>query len=164
MPLHPVPRLWLRVLLLALILLPIPFARATWTVKGMGVLLWTVMLGSYRDVRIEGAVLRYGFVVGFVPLKPRRLKLDRVTRLAIDTEQGVGWGWMFVVGLWNWLFCWVLDWLFPWFGGRYRVWLLTARGKQILAWQGNSDDALHENLAMLESATGLTTERSGFPP
>lgn len=159
MILKPTPRVWLRTLLLGLLMLPIPFASATWVVKLTGLLLWTALLGSYRIARIEEGAFVVRLVVGFVPLRPRRVRLERVARLTVDIEQPTGTLWVFVIGPWNLMFSWLFDWLLPWLGGRYRVWLVSAKGRRVLAWQGNSDAFFRDNVDRLESATGLVLER-----
>lgn len=164
-PLLPIPRVWLRALLFAGILLPVVFLSThSWSLKLPSLLMWAALIGSYRDARIAGPVFRFNYVIAFVPLPAKKLKLDRVARLGVDIEESLSFGWILVFGFWNVLFTWLLDWLLPWVGGRYRVWLVTIKGKKILAWQGNSDPAFDENVRRLEAATGLTMERTGFSP
>ena len=57
-------------------------------------------------------------------------------------------------GVWNVLMIWLLDWLIPWAGGDYKLWLRSKSGR-LLAWQGNGEANFRHNLAVLEDATGL---------
>lgn len=163
--LRPVPRTWLRTLLFAAIIVPAAlFSDAPWSMKLPAFVMWAGLIGSYRDARIEAGTFRFGYVVAFVPLPAKRLKLERIVRLGVDTEESLGLGWVLLFGFWNVFITWLLDWLLPWMGGRYRVWLVTAKGRRVLGWQGNSDEAFEENVRRLEGATGLTLERTGFSP
>jgi hypothetical protein len=51
-------------------------------------------------------------------------------------------------------------WFWPWIGEEYELWLVTAKGKRFLAWQGNGDNWFQHNLELLKQVTGATIERA----
>lgn len=160
--LKPHPRVGLRVGLLALFLLPLLISSLNWPTKGGAIFFWTLLFGSCRLAWLRDDRFEQQLVIGFVPLKVQKYRLKRIDAIGIDTEEPVGCLWILILGVAMVLTFWVFDWLFPWVGGRYRIWLLTQSEKRILAWQGNSEETLHETLAQFEAATGLKFERANF--
>ncbi len=160
--LKPHPRVRLRASILAVALLPLAISTVSWPAKAGGLLLWTLMLGSYRVAWLREDRYEQQFFIGFVPLKVHKWRLKRIDALGVDIEEPVGILWVFLIGAWMWLSFWVFDWLFPWLGGRYRLWFLTQSNKRVLAWQGNCEDTLKETIAQFEEATGLRSERTDF--
>jgi hypothetical protein len=53
----------------------------------------------------------------------------------------------------------LMDWLVPWFGGDYKLWLRTVSDERVLAWQGNGEGNFRQNLEILEETTGLPVTR-----
>ena len=160
--LKPYPRVGLRAGLLALFLLPLFLSSVSWQVKAGALVFWTLMFGSYRNSWLREDRFEQQYIIGFVPLKVQKYRLRKLDALGVDIEQPVGILWVFITGVGTLLTFWIFDWLFPWMGGRYRLWLLTRTEKRVLAWQGNDQDTLNETVAQFERATGLKSERSNF--
>ena len=59
----------------------------------------------------------------------------------------------------NVLAIWLLDWLIPWAGGDYKLWLRTKSDQRVLAWQGNGEANFRRNLEILEEVSGLPVTR-----
>ncbi len=99
----------------------------------------------------------------FVPLRPVRTPLADLKWIETDVEQRMGaasgCALAFVFGLQNLLMVWLLDWLIPWAGGDYKLWLRTLSGRRVLAWQGNGDSNFRQNMDILEEASGLPIKR-----
>jgi hypothetical protein len=157
---HPRPRL--RAGLLAIFMVPLFISTVSWQVKAGGLVFWALMFGSYPVAWLREDRFEQQYVIGFVPLKAHKYRLKRIDALGLDTEEPVGILWVFIIGV-GWLITfWVFDWLFPWLGGRYRLWFLTHSEKRILAWQGNDEESFHETVAQFEQATGLKCQRTNF--
>jgi hypothetical protein len=160
--LQPLPRPKLRLVLLAVFMLPPLISTVSWQTKARILVFWTLLFGSYRLAWLREDRFEQQLVIGFVPLKVQKFRLKRIEAIGVDTEEPVGFLWVLIIGLGMLITFWVFDWLFPWMGGRYRVWLLTRTEKRILAWQGNSQETLNETVAKFEEATSLKSQRTNF--
>ncbi len=160
--LKPHPRVGLCAGILAVFMLPLFLSSVGWGAKAFALIFWTLMIGSYRIGWLREDRFEQQFVVGFVPLKVQKYRLKRIESLGVDIEEPVGVLWVFIIGVGTLFTFWVFDWLFPWMGGRFRLWLLTRTEKRVLAWQGNCQDTLNETVAQFEKTTGLKCERSNF--
>jgi hypothetical protein len=96
----------------------------------------------------------------FVPLNPQSCRLSHVGHIATEfKEEGAGWGTLILFGPLQWAMCWVLDWLVPAFGGPMQIWLVTAKGREVLAWRGFNERHYHHNLELLQNNVGAETRR-----
>jgi hypothetical protein len=136
----------------------IAISPGPWTRKFWGVLLFAFLTGSFRKSFIEFETLYVQLTVCFIPLKQKRYKLKRFKRIEIRLEEQAGWWTFFLFGPIQWVWCRFLDFAIPWFGGTYQLWLGSGK-KQVLVWQGCSDEDYEHNLKQLQSATGLETVR-----
>lgn len=159
--LKPIPRLWLRVILFVVLMLPAFLSTAPWSTKILGLLLWAGLLGTFPLAQLRDGRFEKQFFVAFVPLKPRKWCLDKVARVEVNLAEPTGCWTAFVFGPANFFFFRLFDWLLPWIGGRYRLWLRSAKGHRVQVWQGSSDAAFEANVHALEKATGLSLERTG---
>ena len=160
-PLKPVPNVPLRCVVLVILLIPLFIGSVGWATRLFAIAMLTTLVGSYRDTRIRGDRIETGLVIAFITLKRRRWKLRRFVQIDVTLEPGAGWGVFFLFGPLQLAMCYVLDWLFPWFGGRYQIWLHGAKGSRVLVWQGSSDALFQDNLRSLETVSGLPVERAG---
>ena len=117
------------------------------------------MTGTTRTSRIIGIELIGQMFVAFIPMKPERVKLQFITQIETGLRREMNMFDWVVFGLMAWLTERVLKWVWPWLSGDYELWVITARDRRMLAWRGNGDDLLRDNLAMLTSATGATVRR-----
>ena len=65
-----------------------------------------------------------------------------------------GWGTFILLGPVMWVFSLVFDYLIPALGGPYEIWLETAKGREILAWNGYNQQHFESNLELLHNQTG----------
>ena len=160
--LKPPPRTGLRAGILAVFLLPLLLSSVGWPLKAGALLFWTALIGSYRVSWLREDRFEQQYFIAFVPIKPQKYRLRKIEAVGIDIEEQAGVSWVLLIGLQMLLTMWVFDWLFPWMGGRFRVWLLLQSKKRVLAWQGSCQDTLNETVARLEEATNLKSERTNF--
>ena len=116
-------------------------------------------VGSYPLSRIRGEHFERVMFIMFLPARTKRWALDRFVGIqpeSVPQDEFAGAWWM-IFG--NWFVWWtVLDWMIPWVGGSYKLWLRAGSGKRVLAWQGSSDRQFRENLDLLQRRTGLSIE------
>ena len=162
-PLLPQPKIWLRVLILALLLSMTLIGTAPWTVKLVAALTMVAVLGTFPRPRINSEFFEKEWFVVFVPVSVRRTPMADVMQIETDLEYRIGLAGGFVlslfIGLWNMLMIWLLDWLIPWAGGDYKLWLRTASGDRVLAWQGNGETNFRQNLEILEDVSDKPVTR-----
>ncbi len=159
--LQPNPRLWLRAVLFAVLLTPLLLSSVGWFQKLFVVAMLALMVGTFRRSWIRGDKFRTGMVVMFYPMRMRQWKLERFVVIEIELENRLHFLWVLATGPMLWLVCRISDFLFPWIGGEFTLWLRTAKGKRVLAWQGNSEDHFETNLELLQNATGAEIQRKG---
>ena len=146
------PRYWVVGigLLLFMVVIPIP-----WWTKALFCIVPLVLMGTYRTATIDGDKFRSQLVVGFVPLKPIKCNLPAV--LYIETKYNdVGEGAETFMALKpiKAVFSTIMDLMIPLMGGAYEIWLVTAKGREIVAWQGFNQKLFEENVALLTARTG----------
>jgi hypothetical protein len=146
----------MRLIVLGVLLIPLLFA---WRIGIVWMLLscfMPVMLtGTYRVSRITGEWFDTQFFLGFVPLARSKCKLPGVIYIHTKFQATqTGW-WTFILfGPVMWLFSLVFDYLIPALGGPYEIWLETAKGREILAWNGYNQQHFESNLELLHNQTG----------
>ena len=135
-----------------------------WYAKVWSVAAMTLVVGSFPVARVDDEAFERGMVIAFIPLRNRRWSVGGCRRIEFGHEADDEFSTLFFSGSrrlllgWLWLWWWFFDWAIPWFGGSCSIWLRSQRGKRILAWQGNSERYLQENLDILRKATGLPAE------
>ena len=159
--LKPIPRLWLRTVLFAVLLTPLLLSSVGWFQKLFVVAMLALMVGTFRRSWIRGDKFRTGMVVMFYPMRMRQWKLERFVAIEIEIDDRLSFLWILVTGPMFWLLWRISDFLFPWIGGEFTLRLRTAKGKRVLVWQGNSEDHFETNLELLKTATGAEIQRKG---
>ncbi len=159
----PQPKIWLRIVILALLLFMALISTTSWPAKLFFCLSVAAIFGTFPRPRINSKFFEKEWFVVFVPVSVRRTPLADVVQIETDLEQRFGMaGGCFlslIFGVWNVLMVWLLDWLIPWAGGDYKLWLRTASGRRVLAWQGNGEANFRHNLDVLEDVSGLPVTR-----
>ncbi len=159
MPLRPVRRWWLRFLVFLAFATIAIFSRAVWHKKVFFSATMAAWAGSYPVARIKGERFERLMFIMFVPARVKRWSLDRFTGVQTECEPqdeyAFGWWWFFG----NWWVVWIVfDWIVPWLGGSYKLYLRAGSGKRVLAWQGNSESQFRANLDILQRRAGLSLE------
>ncbi len=148
-------RVGLRLAILAVLLLPILLMKDTpWLVRALACILPVIMTGTFHTAKIDGRRFHSRFYFGYVPLQSRRCQFDTVT--SIDARYGwTGPSWMTYIlfGPVQWLFGCLFESLIPALGGAYQLHLVTAKGREVLAWRGHSERKFQQKLALLKSRT-----------
>ena len=155
---HFTPPVDLRIRIFALVVLLVPVFLAPklslmWRL--LACFMPLMLTGTFRTSKVAGEWFDSRFFLGFVPVKHSRCKLRGV--VYIGTKYGgsePGWGTFMLFGPVQWLFGWVFDFLVPAIGGPYELWVETAKGREIVAWQGYSQHHFEKNLELLLNQTG----------
>jgi len=163
MPLVPTPKIWLRVTILLLLIALAWIGESSWYAKGIFALAMAGLLGTFPRLRITTEYFQQEWFAAFLRVRVRRMPLAKVVQIETDLESHMGMGtgcalW-FLFGIQNMLMVWLLDWLVPWFGGDYKVWLRTKSDRRILAWQGNGESNFRRNVDTLKVISGLPVTR-----
>jgi hypothetical protein len=162
-PLVPQPRIWLRVTILGSLTILAWIGPTPWHAKIGFPLMVAALVGTFPRPRIHADCFETEWFVVFVPARRRRIPLADVVGIETDVEQQMGMttgcAVMVLFGLENLLMVWLLDWLLPWAGGDYKLWLRPLKGKRVLAWQGRGDNNFRQNQKILEDTTGLPVTR-----
>jgi hypothetical protein len=159
----PEPRVWLRVTLLILLVIFGWIGPSAWYAKCIFSLVLVPLFGTYPHTRINARFLEREWFAAFVPVYIQRVRLTEITRIETDLDSGLGFVGgcvIFVVlGPFAFPFFWGMDWLVPWLGGDYKLWLRTLSDNRILVWQGNGEGNFRCNLAVLEETFDLPVTR-----
>ena len=151
------PELKLRYRLIALGVLLVPVALA-WrlgiVLQLLACILPLVLTGTYRVSRIVGDRFDTRFHLAFVPISRGRCNLRGVVDIHTTYQNAFGWWTLILFGPFQWLFGKVFDYLIPALGGPYEIWLETAKGREILAWNGYNQQHYEKNLEFLRTRTG----------
>lgn len=153
--LKPTPNLTPRYWVVGFLMLPLLISPTPWWLKLIGAIVPIVLSGTYRISTIEGDKFRTQLFLGFVPLKPQKCNLPAV--LYIETKYnalGAGFGTLLLLGPLQYVFSTIFDMLIPALGGAYEIWLITAKGREIVAWQGFNQKLFEENVELLTSRSG----------
>jgi phage FluMu protein Com len=144
-----------RVVVLVVLLIPIFVAsRLTMVERLMSCFVPLMLTGTYRISTIRGAKFATRFYLGFYPVVTGRCKLQSVVALNVKYGHvGSGIGTLLLLGPAQMIFGRIFDFLMPAIGGPYQIHLVTAKGRELVAWQGFSDSKFESTLDML---IGLT--------
>ena len=146
------PRYWA----LAVMLLPILFVPyIPWWLRLLACFLPTALSGTYRVSAVNGDKFRTQLFFAFMPLKPEKCNLPGV--VYVETKYnagGPGIATFLMFGPVQFVFGLLFDMLIPALGGAYEIWLITAKGREIIAWQGFNQTHFEENLALLAARSG----------
>lgn len=117
-----------------------------------------MLLSSFPRYVIDRRELQREFVLLFYPVHIKRWPLRQFEAIETDLEFQLPF-WTVIFFGWNWLIVRFLDFIVPWMGGSYIIWLRTFDRDRILAWQGNRESDFKTNLQTLEETTGLPVQR-----
>jgi len=161
----PATDLRIRLIALGVLLVPIPFIP--------GINLWIGLLccglpliftGTYRRARIVETTFVAQFHFAFIPFPVQKCKLavvGFVETIYGGSQPGL---WTFILfGPLQFIMGWIFDYLIPALGGPYEIWLITAKGREILAWQGHNQQHFEANLELLQSQTGAEIRGRSVP-
>ncbi len=146
----------IRVVVLIVLLIPVALApRLSLVWRLLACFMPLMLTGTFRVSRIKGNWMETCLYLGFVPARRQRCKLAGVVSIGTKyggSEPGV---WTFVMfGPIQYFFGWIFDFLIPAIGGPYELWLETAKGREIVVWQGYSQQHFEQNLQLLQNQTG----------
>ena len=153
--LQPVAKPKNRVLVLGIVMLALLFVPYLfWWVRIALMIPALIMAGTYRNSSIKDDKFHSQFFFAFIPLKPQKCNLPGV--MYIETKyNAVGYvpNALPVLGPLQYLMGTFLDLMAPTLGGAYEIWIVTAKGREIAAWQGISQQHFDDNVALLKANT-----------
>lgn len=145
-----------RIIILAVMLIPVVIApRLSVPFRLLACVVPLMLTGTYRISTIDGDKFRSQLFVGFMPLKIRKCNLAGVQYIetkynsfgaVIDTVP--------ILSVVQFIFIGIFDMLMPALGGAYEIWLITSKGREIVAWQGFHEKHFEDNLALLKARSG----------
>ena len=142
--------------ILGVMLLPIFFVpHLTWWLRLLACVVTLMLTGTYRIASVNGDKFRTQLFFAFMPLKPEKCNLPGV--VYVETKYnagGPGIATFLMFGPVQVIFGLLFDMLIPALGGAYEIWLITAKGREIIAWQGFNQKHFEENLALLAARSG----------
>jgi hypothetical protein len=140
-----------RIVVFVLLLIPVIFAsRLSVPERFMSCFLPLLLTGTYRMSAIRGDRFRTRLHVGFFPVVSHRCNLRGVTFINVKYgREGSGFGTFLLFGPLQAILGRVFDFLIPSFGGPYQIHLVTAKGRELVAWQGFSDVQFRSILDLL---------------
>ncbi|HEY0981675.1 MULTISPECIES: hypothetical protein [unclassified Schlesneria] len=154
--LPPEVKLGPRIAVLVVLLLPIVFVpHMVWWLRLVACILPMALTGTYRVSSINGDRFQTQLYFAYFPLKPQKCNLPGV--VYVETKySSIGSGiWTFLLlGPLQYVFGFIFDMLIPALGGAYEIWLITAKGREIPAWQGFNQEQFEANFALLQARTG----------
>jgi hypothetical protein len=113
-----------------------------------------LLTGTFRTAAIRGDRFVTHFHVGFFPVVTERCNLRAVTSVnARFGWDGPGIGTVLLFGPTQFLFGWLFEFLIPALGGPYQIHLITAKGRELVAWRGFVDSHFHKTLDLLAGLT-----------
>jgi hypothetical protein len=120
-----------------------------------------LLTGSFPQSFLMDGAFYWELYVLFFRVNKNRWKLSRFVQIEIELEDRPFDSMANVFKLAELLNrIWALfDACVPWLGGDYKIYLRSASGKRVLAWQGSNDGQYQANLELLRRATGLKVEQ-----
>jgi hypothetical protein len=148
-------RLRVRIVVLVLLMVPIVLAsHRSLPQRLLACVVPLIVTGMYRTSKIRGDRFTTHFHVAFFPVTTQRCNVRGVTH--INTHYGhvgSGWGTFILFGPMQVIFGRLFDFLMPSIGGPYQIHLVTARGRELTAWQGSKEPEFRRILDLLLSVT-----------
>jgi len=140
-----------RAVVLIVLLIPIFIAsRFSMLERLMSCFVPLMLTGTYRISTIRGGKFATRFYLAFYPVVTGRCKLQSVVALNVKYGHvGSGMGTLLLFGPAQMIFGRIFDFLMPAIGGPYQIHLVTAKGRELVAWQGFSDSKFESTLDML---------------
>lgn len=122
-------------------------------------LLAVAILGTYRETLISRTRVTWKLCLMFIPVGKWTCTLQDAQSVCSEYEEQGGMIEALLLGLWGLLLAPLLDWLCPWRGGVFKLWIKGRQGMKILVWRGRSERAFHSNHRLLHAVTGLPGPR-----
>lgn len=145
-------RYWALGIMLLLILC---VSHAPWWLRLVGCVVPVTLTGTYRISSVDGDKFRSQFYFAFMPLKPQKCNLPGV--LYVETKYNST-GFVLeslpLLRPLRFIFITIFDLLIPALGGAFEIWLVTAKGREIVAWQGFDEKHFEENVELLQARSG----------
>lgn len=120
-----------------------------------------LLTGSFPQACLADGRFHRELYVLFVRVRRQRWKLERFVQIETGLEDRPfdSFAQIFKSGeimnrIWG-----LFDACVPWLGGDYKIYLRSASGKRVQAWQGSNDEQFNANVELLRRATGLNVER-----
>lgn len=147
----------IRLVFLGLLLAPIPFIPGvSWLIRVLACGLPLIFTGTYRVSRIIETTFQTRFYFAFIPFPLKKCKLATVGYIETTYGSSRPGIWTFILfGPLQFIMGWIFDYLIPSLGGPYEIWLITAKGREIIAWQGHNQQYFDANLELLQNQTGV---------
>jgi len=118
-----------------------------------------LLLGSYPIAYALPSELEKSVLVMFFPVRSSRRPWRDFDAIETDVDIRIG-TWVYLpFGLRGPFWMWIVNALFPWWRGEYKIWLRTRAGAHVLAWRGDGDDRFRDNLKVLKGRSGLQITR-----
>ena len=148
-------RLRVRFAVLVLLLVPIVLAsRRSLPERLLACIVPLILTGTYRTSKIRGDRFTTRFHLVFWPVSSHRCNLRGVVFInAKYGHEGSGWGTVVLFGPLQALFGRLFDFLMPSIGGPYQIHLITAKGRELVAWQGHVEAQFRTMLDLLLDLT-----------
>lgn len=116
-----------------------------------------LMMGSYPIVEVKKKTIERTMMVLFFPVHQKVWRLSDFVSVEAGTESRItdSIGCLVLLFFCFWFLSRLLDHVFPWLGGDFKLYLRQCDDEKVLIWQGNNTSDFEANLALIESA-GLT--------
>jgi hypothetical protein len=144
-----------RIVVAALLLVPIAFAPGLGPLDRLFACFTPLILvGTFRTSMIEGARFTTRLYIAFIPLKTQNCSLRSVAFINVKFGwEGPGFGTMIIAGAFLAAVGWLFELLVPALGGPYQIHLVTAKGREMVAWRGYVDSQFRRTLDLLVRLT-----------
>ena len=153
--LAPSANLAVRLGILAVMLVPLLIIPGLeWWARILSASMPLIFAGTFRISKIIETRFETRFYFAFIPFPLHKCKLATVGTIETtygSSQPGI---WTFIIfGPLQFVLGWIFDFLIPALGGPLEIWLITAKGREIKAWQGFSQDYFDANLKLLQEHT-----------
>jgi hypothetical protein len=118
-----------------------------------------IALGTYRETFISKSRVTWKLYLSFVKVGTWVCPLENAQKVCSEWEEQGGMIEALLLGLWALLLAPLMDWLCPWRGGVFKLWIQGQQGMKILVWRGRSVRAFHSNHRLLQTVTALPGPR-----
>ncbi|MDB5389336.1 MAG: hypothetical protein JWM11_4982 [Planctomycetaceae bacterium] len=127
--------------------------------KLLACLLAIALLGTYRETFISNSQITWKLWLGFMLLGTWNCPLQCAQSVCPEWEEQGGMIEALLLGMWGLILAPLMDWLCPWRGGVFKLWIKGPLGMKILVWRGRSVRAFHSNHRLVQTVTGLPGPR-----
>jgi hypothetical protein len=145
----------IRVVVFLILILPVFFLSSLdWDARLLSCITPLLLTGTFRTALIRGDRFRSRLCIGFIPVSRHQCNLRGVASVNVKYGwDGPGIGTFLLFGVGQVIIGWVLDFLMPSIGGPFQIELATAKGREMMAWQGHSETRFRSTLDLLTRLT-----------